>query len=70
MFNMERYEIFSAVLEDANKELRAVHHTMNISRIWHKNPTACLRLDEREAELCWWVGKLNSLCALYKRKAV
>ena len=51
------------------EELHAVHHTMNISRTWHDNPVACLRLDEREAELVWWVVKLESLCALYARQA-
>ncbi len=64
-----KYEIFSTVLEDARNELRALQFTMNVSRKWLGNHVACLRLDEREAELCWWCIKLESLCILYAKQA-
>lgn len=64
-----KYKIFSSVLEDAREELRAIHQVMNVSRTWHDNPVAAVRLDEREAELCWWNVKLESLCRLYQRQA-
>ena len=67
--NKNKYAIFAETLGDAEMELHAVHFTMNLSRKWHDNPVACLRLDEREAELCWWVAKLKLLCALYARQA-
>lgn len=67
--NKNKYAIFAETLADAEMELHAVHFTMNISRKWHDNPVACLRLDEREAELCRRVVELGSLCALYARRA-
>lgn len=67
--NSNKGKIFAETLADAKEELHAVHYTMNITRAWHDNFVACLRLDEREAELCWWVAKLESLCALYARQA-
>ena len=58
--NSNKGKIFAETLADAKEELHAVHYTMNVRRKWHDNPVACLRLDEREAELCRWVVELES----------